>query len=112
MFLENKFLYGVLYNVFKRENNDFSRPSVDDCEVCLRFNDHVKENSENHNSDNCEVCIGFKKHKEKYTLGRMEYQKPVSNDTVYFTAEMPKVIVLPKLASKEHVFTSRLVTFN
>ena len=49
-------------------------------------------------------------HKDKYTKARIEYNKPVNGDTVCFTADMQKLVVLPKLTIK--VFTSRLVTFN
>ena len=84
----------------------FSRPSVDDCEVCQQFNDHKATNDENHNSDTCDICKQFKIHKDKYTKytkARIEYNKPVNGDTVFFTANMQKVVVLPKLTTKEHV---------
>ena len=107
-----KVSYSAYYTVFKSENIGFSRPSVDDCEVCLQFNDHKATNEENHNSDTCDICKQFKIHKDKYTKARIGYNKPVNGDTVCFTADMQKVVVLPKLTTKEHVFTSRLVTFN
>ena len=38
--------------------------------------------------------------------------KPIPEEVVCFTADMQRVIVLPKLTTKEHLFVSRLVTFN
>ena len=108
----SKKVYYSAYTVFKSENIGFSRPSVDDCEVFLQFNDHKATNDENHNSDTCDICKQFKIHKDKYTKARIEYNKPVNGETVCFTADMQKVVVLLKLTTKELVFTSRLVTFN
>ena len=59
-----------------------------------------------HDPEECDACKKHGKHKEKYTQTRIEYQ------VASFTADMQKVIVLPKLTTKEHVFVSRLVAFN
>ena len=48
----------------------------------------------------------------RYTQARIEYQKTIPEEVVCFTADMQRVIVLPKLTTKEHLFVSRLVTFN
>ena len=48
-------------------------------------------------------CIADAKHK---------YQKLIPEEVVCFTAEMQRVIVLPNLTTKEHLFVSCLVTFN
>ena len=52
------------------------------------------------------------KNKLRYTEARIEYQKPITEKVVCFTADMQRVYVLPKLITKEHLFVSRLVTFN
>ena len=41
-----------------------------------------------------------------------EYQKPIPEKFVCFTADMQRVIVLPKLTTKEHLFESCLIIFN
>ena len=60
----------------------------------------------------CAECIAYAKHKVRYTQARIEYQKPIPEEVACLTADMQRVIVLPKLTIKEHVFVSRLVTFN
>ena len=57
-------------------------------------------------------CIAYAKHKVRHTQSRIEYQKPIPEEVVCFTADMQRVIVLPNLTTKEHLFVSRLVTFN
>ena len=56
--------------------------------------------------------MAYAKHKVRYTQARIEYQKPITEEVVCFTADMQRFIVLPKLTTKEHLFVSRLVTFN
>ena len=60
-----------------------------------------------HNSNQCAECIAYTKHKVRYTQARIEYQKPIPEK-----ADMQRVIVLPKLITKEHLFVSRLITLN
>ena len=51
-------------------------------------------------------------HERKYREARAEYKKGAESDVVVLTADMQRVLVLPKLDTKEHLFVSRLVTFN
>ena len=106
----NKICYKTYCNVFKSENIGFSRPSQDECEICLSYKDHIKDSD--HDSDQYAECITYAKHKVRYTQARIEYQKPIPEEVVCFTADMQRVVVLPKLTTKEHLFVSRLVTFN
>ena len=106
----NKICYKTYCNVSKSENIGFSRPSQDECEICLSHKDHI--NDSDHDSDQRAECIAYAKHKVRYTQARIEYQKPIPEKVVCFTADMQRVIVLPKLTTKEHLFVSRLVTFN
>ena len=41
--------YQIYFIVFQEENIVFSRPSVDDCEICLMYEDHI--NGEDMNED-------------------------------------------------------------
>ena len=106
----SKICYKTYCNVFNSENIGFSRPSQDKCEICLSYKDHIKDSD--HDSDQYAECITYAKHKVRYTQARIEYQKPIPEKFVCFTADMQRVIVLPKLTTKEHLFVSRLVTFN
>ena len=74
-----------------------------------------EEPSENkHKAEQCDICIHFMKHKTKFDEARMEYQKArdITPGESIFAVDMQRVILLPKLKTKEHVFISRLVTFN
>ena len=104
----NKICYKTYCNVFKYENIGFSRPSQDECEIYLSHKELIKD----HDSDQCAECIAYAKHKVRYTQAHIEYQKPIPEELVSFTADMQRVIVLPKLTTKEHLSVSHLVTFN
>ena len=106
----NKICYKAYCNVSKSENIGFSRPSQDECEICLSHKDHIKDSD--HDSDQRAECIAYAKHKVRYTQARIEYQKPIPEEVVCFTADMQRVVVLPKITTKEHLFVRRLVTFN
>ena len=84
----NKICYKTYCNVFKSENIGFSRPSLDECEICLSYKDHIKDFD--HNFDQCAECIAYAKHK-----------KAVPEKVVCFTADMQSVIVLPKHTTKD-----------
>ena len=61
----NKICYKTYCNVFKSENIVFSRPSQDECEICLSYKDHIKDSD--HDSDQHAECIAYAKHKVRYT---------------------------------------------
>ena len=106
----NKICYKTYCKVFNSENIGFSRPSQDECEISLSYKNHIKDFD--HDSDQCAECIAYAKHKVRSTQARIECQKPIPEEVVCFTADMQRVIVLPKLTTKEHLFVSSLVTFN
>ena len=106
----NKICYKIYCTVFKSETIGFSPPSQDKCKICLSYKDHLKD--PDHDSDQCAECIAYGKHKVRYTLARIEYQKPIPEEVVCFTTGIQRVIVLAKLTTKEHLFVSRLVTFD
>ena len=70
----------------------------------------IKDSDQDFNQ--CAECIAYAKHKVRYTQASIEYQKPIPEEVVCLTADMQRVILLPKLTIKEHVFVSRLVTFD
>ena len=106
----NKICYKTYCNVFKSDYIGFSRPSQDECGICLSYKDHIKDSD--YDSGECAECIAYAKHKVRYTQARIKYQKPIPVKVACFTADMQRVIVLPKLTTREHLFVSCLVTFN
>ena len=141
--------YQIYFNVFQEVNIGFSRPSADDCEICLIYEEHINNEDVNgdvlkqgrrpynedmnedvlkqgrsdnallgqeinvqHEKMSCNICVSHAAHRQKYTDARFEYQREKDPEAVYFTADMQKVIVLPKLTTKAQFFVSRLVTFN
>ena len=71
----NKICYKTYCSVFKSENIGFSRPSQDECEICLSYKDHNKDSD--HDSNQCVECITYATHKVRSTQARIEYQKPI-----------------------------------
>ena len=104
--------YELYRQVFDSENISFSQPQQDECEICCSFNRHAKEVLPEHDAAVCDICCYSKAQSERARLARHEYQKPVSGDGKVFTADMQKIILLPKLTTKQHFFVSRLVIFN
>ena len=112
----NNVSYEVYQKVFRGENIGFARPNQDECDVCRNAQDHQKTLPENHESETCEVCQNWEKHKQRAESAREAYADDRANMQAeteeVFTADMQKVILLPKLKTKMHFFTSRLVVFN
>ena len=104
-FLQNKenkmSAYRTYWNAFQTENMGFSRPTLDECEDCLSYKNHLV--SSDHDSNNCAECIAYTIHGEKYTQARIEYQNPIPDKVLCFTADMQRVVVLPKLTTKKHL---------
>ena len=98
--------------VFESENIGFGKPSQDECDVCLSYNQHSSDSSTDHNAETCLICTNAKAHLERARKARSEYSKDDSSGSKIYTADMQKIILLPKLTSKQHFFVSRLVTFN
>ncbi|KAF6216216.1 hypothetical protein GE061_000556 [Apolygus lucorum] len=67
--------------------------------------------------EDCESCEKWKSHHEKYQEARIEYQrdaaKPYSPDEVIVSADLQKVIMLPRADEfKEVIFIPRVIAFN
>ena len=80
------------------------------------FNPEADQQNEtakgSHNKGTCTICTKFDDHKKKYTDVRIDYQKKIPTGYECFMDDIQKVLVLPLLTTKKHVFVSRLVTFN
>lgn len=107
--------YITYYREFKIENIAFGIPKQDACELCMKWDTHLKEAGAEHIREDCEHCIAVTAHNDRRRTARQHYQDDTTNDddnTALFTADMQKIILLPKMETKEHFFVSRLVVFN
>ena len=105
--------YSKYLKLFRSRNIGFSPPQLDKCKRCISQTEHLKKAGNAHNAAGCDICANHEIHRRKYTEAREEYQTQDTDDgTVTLTADMQRVLVLPKLETKEHLFVSRLVTFN
>ena len=96
----------------KQPVNSYLETSASDLELDPdQTGENNIQDSGNHDTTSCEVCVEFKKHKEKFAEARSEYRRQIPDGQAAFAADMQRVILLPKLSSKEHLFVSRLVTF-
>ena len=105
----NKVCYDVYRKLFEKEKITFGTPSQDECEICLKLEQHKKEHSE---VENCEFCTSALEHQVRAKRAREEYEKVVTDGTESFSVHVQTVLLLPKLTTKEHLFVSRLVVFN
>ena len=105
-----KISYELYRQVFESEKITFGEPSQDECEICLTYNLHVKESGDH--DEACEKCLSGKDHLERARKSRHEYQKVAPDGVSVYAVDMQRVIMLPKLSTKESFFVSRLVVFN
>ena len=96
---------------FAAENIGFGENRTDDCEVCLKFEHHKHEMNQGHDTENCDICQASTIHQQKAKVARHKYREEMSQENAY-AVDMQKVILIPKLTTKESVFVSRLVCFN
>uniref|UniRef100_A0A6P7GZS5 Uncharacterized protein LOC114349017 n=1 Tax=Diabrotica virgifera virgifera TaxID=50390 RepID=A0A6P7GZS5_DIAVI len=86
----------------------------DESEVCTIHEAHP--NDANNLKCNGKYCVYYQEHKEHYTEARQAYQadqeKKLDSDERIFSVDMQKVLLLPKMSTKNSFFISRLVVFN
>ena len=110
--------YETFRKVFKGQKITFGRPPVDECPQCLIHKNHKRARENNLDQgceDDCEDCRQALEHIELITAARnmiREDAKNIPDDTDVFTVDMQKVILIPKLTTKEHFFTPRLIAYN
>ena len=97
----------------KQLNIAFVKLGEEQCEVCDKYNLHLKDHRED---SNCECCFKFAKHKEKYDIAQQIYKSDSGNASAnckHLSVDLQKVIMLPHLPGyKTAIFTRRLVMFN
>lgn len=99
--------------VVKEINISFAHLGHEECEQCALFKSHTGCSQEN-----CDLCIQNSQHKSRYTESREEYQRDkeqglTDKDCIYFSVDLQKVIMLPRMDQfKTAIFCPRVITFN
>lgn len=112
--------YDYYRKIVKKLNISFTKLGHEECEVCEIYYIHNPEYKEKSHR-NCNECKKYASHREKYTVARQAYQIDVqkqnkvdiNSDTVYFAADLEKVIMLPRIEEfKVVMFCPRIIAFN
>lgn len=111
--------YEVYRNVVTKEMKiSFTKLGHEECEVCETFLLHNPEHTKENPCTDCDECLSWKIHMTKANEARSSYKldKEASiqnNNTAYFSADMQKVIMLPRLDMfKKVIFCPRIIAFN
>lgn len=110
--------YEFYRTVIKDMNISFAKLGHEECEKCefflLHDVNHSKENAETNND--CSICCQWLQHIRKAKESREEYRRDTQRtdeDTIYYSTDMQKVIMLPRLEMfKQVLFTPRIIAFN
>lgn len=99
----------------KELNISFTKLGHEECESCEIFEKH--EHSKENLDINCLVCTSYSKHNEKAKLSRQLYREDAEKNReetdVCFSADLQKVIMLPRMEHfKIVIFTPRIIGFN
>ena len=139
-FMESNPDMKVKYDIYRQrlrlKNVSFAKLGLEDCEVCIRWKEHVKREikSEYANDgidfvigkllnnvecavDGCEICSDFTVHSDDYKTSREEYENDkcvtVPSDSIIATTDMQKVVMLPRMPGvKTCIFTKRLIAYH
>lgn len=113
-----KISYELYRGIIKEMNISFAKLGHEECEKCEAFllhdQSHTKDNAEA-NTD-CLSCCQWLKHIKKAEVTRIEYRadkEKNDDDTIYYSTDMQKVIMLPRIDMfKQVIFTPRIIAFN
>ncbi|CAH1977423.1 unnamed protein product, partial [Acanthoscelides obtectus] len=108
-----KISYDLYRRIFEKQNIGFKKPSQDECAQCLKHKVHIIRQCD---ASSCKICCQFENHKKSYMEARQHYEndsnQEVMQDEKIYAVDMQKVLLLPKMSTKESFFVSRLVVFN
>ncbi|KAF6209662.1 hypothetical protein GE061_015411 [Apolygus lucorum] len=79
-------------------NISFTALGHGECEQCESFKLH--DHDQNDLQPDCSICNAFAIHKQKYSEARIQYNDHKENplpDTFYYSADMEKVIMMPRM---------------
>lgn len=109
------------YELYRKNLSDLNISFVtlghEECETCEIYKIH----NPGHREDNglhleCDKCQEWDNHRNKARAAREKYQSDANDpspNTVYFSADLEKVIMLPRLEMfKKVIFSQRIIVFN
>ena len=98
-------------------NISFTKLGTKECEKCIIFENHLKENKEDNCDADCDICKEANTHREDARLARDAYvddkKEPFNDSSPIFSVDMEKVIMLPRMPGvKQCIFTRRLIAYH
>lgn len=112
----NPVAYSTYFHVFKSLNIGFDSPTQDECPKCKENKIHKNSIQNNHVEIECNECINFEAHHNLYKSARKEYKldnkKENGPNSLIYCVDMQKVLIIPKMSTKNSFFVSRMVVFN
>ena len=101
-------------------NISFSKLGNEQCEKCEEMNLHNTAHKQVSPCDNCDIFVQWKQHMSQAQAARHKYREDVANSVkydmeqhVFMTADLQKVIMLPRLEMfKTVLFTRWIIAFN
>lgn len=119
---QHKVSYETYRKAFEEENIGFSTPNADECQLCRKYDSHncMKNNTDEMNSNHaeiiCEICRDHELHKKYYTEAREAYCRDKAenwdSNVEICAVDMQKVLIIPKMTTKNSFFVSRLIAMN
>ena len=101
------------------KNISFAALGKEECEACLEYKEHECINivADSDMVRDCGVCSSHEEHKKRAEISRKCYQEDAlkinKDDESYFSVDLQKVIMLPRLPGVKTVaFTKRIVAYN
>lgn len=106
--------YGHFQKVFNSMNISMAVLGHEECEVCAKYNLHKSAGGTCDCENVCNFDIGnYLRHKRQAGEARNEYQRDTGKEVLIVSADLQKVIMLPRIDQfKEAIFTRRLTVFN
>nr|CAH7750942.1 unnamed protein product [Callosobruchus chinensis] len=110
--------YELYRNVVVKEKNiSLAHLDHEECEVCEAFKLHSTSHTKENLDLTCDCCKKWDVHIKRAQAARQFYrddvQKARDSDDLYFSADLQKVIMLPRLEMfKDVIFTQRIIAFN
>lgn len=115
---QNQISYDYYRKIVKKLNISFTKLGHEECELCEKYYIHNPDYKEKSHR-NCLECKDYAQHHQRYILARQEYKKDVDKqneinaDSAYFSADLEKVIMLPRIDEfKIVMFCPRIIVFN
>ena len=111
----DKISYRHYCRIFKQFNIGFGLPKPDLCDICANEKIHKLTHKNLAIDNDCEMCNLHSVHIKQANSMRIDYirdRNTYEEQSIVYTADLQKVLLLPILPTKECFFKSRLVCFN